>query len=196
MSYRAVFFVCACGLCLFVGCEKADLKPTEATKEDVTTNVSDTETADTLSVAEALYWAERCTAEELSTKMGAGVCGYIVGAIPGLMLSYAVFRPPFGTRTNLLIADDKNETDPSECLPVRLEKDTSFRTLLNLEDSPENAGRRILLKGTISNYFRTFGVYKLKEFAWCDDETSSADSSDISHFTFDVEITKSRKCSR
>lgn len=182
-------FVLIVAVCILAGCEKVDFnKSGNKDKEPPTVDLSDT-----LSVSQALYLAENGTDEDLSSIDAVGIKGYIVGAIPGLVLTYAVFRPPYNTNSNILIADDKNETDPKKCMPVRLVKDTDFRKTLNLEDNPTNKGRLILLSGTVKSYFRTYGIYDLQSYVWCDGASGGETEPDDIHggnpyLVFDPEL--------
>lgn len=176
-------------LLFFVGCEKVDFNETEGEPE---TDLPEEELSDTLSVAQALYLAEYGSDEDLSAINAVGIIGYIVGAIPGTSLSNAVFGPPYNSNSNILIADDISETQPERCMPVRLVKDTPFRAELNLEDNPANKGRLILVSGTIKSYFRTYGVYDLQDYAWCDGEQEDTkpdyDNGDNPYLDFDSEL--------
>ena len=77
-------------------------------------------------------------------------------------------------------------------MPVRLVKDTPFRAELNLEDNPANKGRLILVSGTIKSYFRTYGVYDLQDYTWCDEEQEETkpdyDNGDNPYLDFDSEL--------
>lgn len=157
-------FVLIVAVCILASCEKADFSKS-GNKDEKPPAV---DLSDTLNVAQTLFLAENGIDEDLASVNAAGIKGYIVGAIPGLALTYAVFRPPYNTNSNILIADDKNETDPNKCMPVRLVKDTDFRNILNLEDNPANKGRLVLLSGTVKSYFDTYGIYNLQSYAWCD----------------------------
>ena len=48
-------------------------------------------------------------------------------------------------------------------IPVQLDKNTVFRTKLNVKDNAGNKGKEVMLKGTITDYFQVTGVTKLVE---------------------------------
>lgn len=148
-------------LLLAAACGNVELPDEADTGEKGETPVSPV--GDTLSVADfrsmaedgVVYWVK----------------GYIVGYAGSTSLSSAVFgRPDEGANTNMLLADDPDETDYACCLPVKLTTNgdgNSFRARLNLYDHPEYYKRRIALLGQAGEYFRVTGVVTLYEYKWC-----------------------------
>ena len=85
------------------------------------------------------------------------VKAYIVGTEKsGLSLVGAV-------ETNLLIADNKDESDLSNTMPVEL-PDNKVRRNLNLKNNPSMYKAKVLLYGTLEKYFGGTGLKKVKEY--------------------------------
>lgn len=124
-----------------------------------------------ISVAQALrygsYMAEGDGSEVLTAD---GIVGYIVGDVKGISLSSAELAPPFNSESNILIADNPIESNVENCMPVQLKTGSSFREELNLKAHPENYGRKIVIMGTITNYFKTYGIRSLVKYIWWIDE--------------------------
>ena len=103
------------------------------------------------------------TVAQLIQKYDAGYTGeavvsaYIVGTSEA---GKSKFTPIFGTEnasnTNIIIADNPNETDASKCIPVQLPKG-EVREKLNLVDNPGNLGKKVTLTGEIQKYFSIAG---------------------------------------
>ena len=82
---------------------------------------------------------------------------YIVGTEKsGLSLKGAV-------DTNLLIADNKEESDVENAMPAEL-PDNKVRTNLNLKNNPEMYKAKVLLYGTLEDYFKGPGMKGVKEY--------------------------------
>lgn len=104
------------------------------------------------------------TVAQLIQKHNAGdtgevvVSAYIVGTSEA---GKSKFTPIFGTEnasnTNIIIADNPNETDASKCIPVQLPKG-EVREKLNLVDNPGNLGKKVTLTGKIEKYFGIAGL--------------------------------------
>lgn len=78
------------------------------------------------------------------------VTGYIVGSCQR-SLKNADFEPPFEGHTAVLLADTPGEQNTDYIIAVHLKKG-AMRDNLNLEDNPENFGRKIRVWGTKSTY--------------------------------------------
>ena len=85
------------------------------------------------------------------------VCGYIVGG--DLSQTSASFEPPFETRTNLLLGARSSVDSRESCLAVNLSSG-DVRDELNLVDNPALLGRKVYLKGDITEAY--FGMPGLK----------------------------------
>lgn len=94
----------------------------------------------------------------------AWVKGYIVGWIEGQVLAEgAKFNGNSSVKTNILIADDANETDLSKCMPVQLPTGT-VRNALNLQDNPNNYKQEVILYGSLEKYFGAAGLKSVSEY--------------------------------
>lgn len=96
------------------------------------------------------------------------VKGYIVGYVPGMSISEAVFAAPTDPetqKTNILIASSTGEDDVNYCLPVQL-PNGAIRSALNLVDHPENLGKMVTLVGTNQGYFGVNGIKFVTAYAW------------------------------
>lgn len=90
--------------------------------------------------------------------------GYVVGCVEGTALSKSNFEPPFLQESNILLADDKEETDVRNCLPVRLYNSSVYREKLNLVSHPENKGKLLMIQGKLEKYFSTCGIKTIKAY--------------------------------
>ena len=93
----------------------------------------------------------------------AWVRGYIVGAVKTGVTSITSsasidWNAPFSSSTNVLIADNPNETDYNKCIAVNLPASTPLRTQVNLADNPGNKGKLLNVKGTLRTYFGIPGL--------------------------------------
>lgn len=59
--------------------------------------------------------------------------------------------------TVVLIADSKGETDYTKCVAVNLPTG-DLRTAVNLQDNPENVGKKLTIKGKFRTYFGIGGL--------------------------------------
>ena len=85
--------------------------------------------------------------------VGKAVTGYIVGYCSGTTIGTAKFELGNDVvNTNLLIADNPEETNPNKCVAIQLARGNA-RTALNLKDNPFNFGMKVLVEGTL------FGPY-------------------------------------
>ena len=99
-----------------------------------------------------------------SEKPTAWVKGYIVGAVKSGPSSVSSnddidWSAPFGRPTNVLIADDPNCNEVSNCIIVELVPSGSpLRTQVNLVDHPENLGKTLAVLGKLRTYFGQAGL--------------------------------------
>ena len=111
------------------------------------------ESTDALSVADA---------RNSAGKEDVWVCGYIVGG--DLTSASASFKPPFESRTNILIGPRSTTVDKNVCLSVQLPSG-DVRDALNLVDNPSVLGRRVCVKGdVVSAYYGIPGVKNTDEY--------------------------------
>lgn len=159
-------------------CEKAAQRQPGKTNPGSPENPADTIATDTagsgkayISVAQAFVYGDRMAEGDGSEVLTAdGIVGYIVGDVNGISLGSAELAPPFNSESNILIADNPIEGDVGNCMPVQLKAGTDFRAELNLKAHPENYGRKLVVMGTITNYFKTYGVCSLTGYEWLAEE--------------------------
>lgn len=95
----------------------------------------------------------------------AWVTGYIVGWVDGQVLSSgANFNGSSSVATNLLIADNANETNVANCMPVQLPAG-EVRSALNLKDNPANYKKLVKLYGSLEKYFGTAGLKSVSAYS-------------------------------
>ncbi len=117
-----------------------------------------------------------------ASSTSAWVKGYIVGWIEGQVLSSgAHFDAAATVQTNVLLADSKDCTDVSLCIPVQLPSG-EIRNAVNLQNNPGNLGKELMIQGSLEKYFGTAGVksataYKLEG---ADNETPTTPTDPVS----------------
>lgn len=79
------------------------------------------------------------------------VQGYIVGLVTSA--NNVNWTGPFNSNSNVAIANSSDCTDTDQCLYVQLPNNTALRTQVNLQDHPENLGRLLSVRGTLTPYF-------------------------------------------
>ena len=91
------------------------------------------------------------------------VRGYIVGYVDGTSLESGVrFEVPTEAQTEILLADNPDEVDPSKVYPVQLPAG-DIRNALELSAHPELLKQEVLLFGSIERYFNVPGM---KSTSW------------------------------
>lgn len=85
--------------------------------------------------------------------------GYVVGYVNGAAYETgAVFAADANaSASNILIAPAAGTTDLSQCVPVQLPVG-DVRSQLNLKDNPGNLGKKVVLNGEMSAYFKVAGL--------------------------------------
>lgn len=91
------------------------------------------------------------------------VKGFIVGSVKeGITAITSAadihFVPPFTLATNVLLADDINETDYTKCVIVNLPAGSPLRTQVNLLDNAVNHKKWLNVTGTLRTYFGVAGL--------------------------------------
>ena len=124
-----------------------------------------------------------------TTATGVWVKGYIVGYVDGQVISSgSKFSGANATSaTNILIADNVNETDYTKCIPVQLPSG-EVRSAVNLKDNPGNYKAEVSLYGNIEKYFGVAGLktvtkYVLGEGGNDDSGTPDNPDADVKHIT-------------
>lgn len=111
---------------------------------------------------------EYTVAEALAAFGGAAkpavVKGYIVGTVNGQVYTEGcVFSGTAESKTNLLIADNPDETDYNNCMPVQLPSG-AVRNALNLVDNPGNYKKFVTLTGSLEKYFGVAGLKSVSKY--------------------------------
>ena len=97
------------------------------------------------------------------------VKGYIVGSIDDKSISDANFSSAAVLKTNLLLADNADETDIAKCLAIQLPTG-AVRDALNLVDNPGNYKMLVTLTGSLEKYFGVAGLKSVTKYTF-DGET-------------------------
>ena len=117
---------------------------------------------------------EYTVAEALAAFTGvakpAVVKGYIVGYVSGKVFADgAKFdnnpdpNPDLNTDKNILIADNADETDYNNCMPVQLPSG-AVRNALNLLNNPGNYKKQVTLTGSLEKYFGVPGLKTVSKY--------------------------------
>ena len=69
----------------------------------------------------------------------------------------ANFTPPFSQPQAILLADNIDERDKAKIIPVQLKSGYKVRTLLNLQDHPENLHKKLRFTGSYGTYMKVPG---------------------------------------
>ena len=92
------------------------------------------------------------------------VKGYIVGTVDGQVYTDGCrFSGTAESKTNLLIADNIDETDPANCMPVQLPSGP-VRNALNLVDNAGNYQKMVTLTGSLEKYFGVPGLKAVSKY--------------------------------
>ncbi len=91
------------------------------------------------------------------------VWGYIVGG--DLTASGISFKGPYEKDSNIAIASRPGVSSRSDCFSVELSK-ASIKEALNLVGNPGNLGKKVFLRGIISEYFSMPGIKKVTEYTF------------------------------
>ena len=86
------------------------------------------------------------------------ITGYIVGSNPTTTSTYDFKNAETWQATNIVLADDINETDSYNCIFVSLPSTGAARNNLNLVAHPENLGHRLTIRGNLGNYLSRNGL--------------------------------------
>lgn len=89
--------------------------------------------------------------------------GYIVGTVKEGVNTVTSsddlqFSGPFSRNTNVLLADDPNETDYTKILAVNLPAGSALRDDVNLVGNPDNLGKWLNVYGVLRAYFGIAGL--------------------------------------
>ncbi len=107
------------------------------------------------------------------------VQGYIIGVMETTVDPFAPnFTGPFSTNSNIIIADDPDETNMNNALIVQLPFGSSPRAALNLLDNPQRLGAFVKLKGNLAAYFGVPGMRDTSDY-WMEDDDDDPDDPDM-----------------
>ncbi len=87
----------------------------------------------------------------------ATITGYIVGAVNN-GLNNAQFTSETEVETNILIADNAEETDVTKCMPIKLASGTVVRNVLNLAANKNVYKKKITIECELQAYFSVAGT--------------------------------------
>lgn len=92
------------------------------------------------------------------------VTGYIVGTIDGQVYTEGCnFSGTATVKTNLLLADNAEETDCNNCIPVQLPSG-AVRDALNLVDNSGYYKKQVKLTGSLEKYFGVAGLKSVTKY--------------------------------
>ncbi len=106
--------------------------------------------------------ADALAAYVAGNKIEATVTGYIVGAVNGAIETGCEFGAT-EVATNILLADNADESDYTKCLVVQLPKG-DIRNALNLADNADNYKKQIKISGSLETYFKVAGLKSITEY--------------------------------
>ena len=87
------------------------------------------------------------------------VIGYIVGYVNNSVSeNNCKFTTDNAVNSNIIIADNANETTYTEVVPINLPNNSDVRTKLNLKDNSDNIGQKVLIYGTLVKYMGVSGI--------------------------------------
>lgn len=113
-----------------------------------------------------------------TTGYEARVSGYIVGACSRSVGKSYFSAEKIGEEnlsSNILVADSKDVTDVTRCIPLELTDDGGMREAVNLVDHPENLGRRIGVFGLVQRYCNAVGLKDITFYQWLPDVPDEPD---------------------
>lgn len=104
------------------------------------------------------------TVEQLIAAYNSGTTGAatVTGYIVGTSAKGTTIKLNLGTEnaaeSNLVIADNPNETDSNKCIVIELKDGSDIRKALNLVSNPEVLGKKVNITGQIQKYFGKGGI--------------------------------------
>ena len=108
---------------------------------------------------------EALAAYDESKEIPASITGYIVGYVDTSNSQYDLteengkFGADGAVASNILIADDANETDYTKCIPVQLPSSLSVvREALNLQNNPDKLLYQVVISGDLTKYCGVAGL--------------------------------------
>ena len=135
------------------------------------------ENCDNSSIAKAIYTkvitfegsvTKALAIYDETAKINATITGYIVGVVTSQYGIKSEEDVLFSNDTakvvasNILIADNADETDYTKCIPVQLSSGTPARKALNLKENYDKYKTEVVLSGTLEKYFSVAGLKNTK----------------------------------
>ena len=131
-----------------------------------------------LSVAEAI------AAYDANNKADVTIVGYIVGVVNN---NVNEFTGSTTVNKNLLIADNPNETNGENCIPVQLPSGT-VRNELNLKDNSGIYKKKVALTGSLETYFKVAGLKEVSAYEFVEEEEPATETWSSFYAIFPVAI--------
>ena len=121
---------------------------------------------------------EITVAQAIASNSGTAIVkGYIVGFIDGKSIDGAQFNSNATVETNIIIADNPEESDISKCLPVQLPSG-DVRSKVNLVSNPGNYKKIVALTGSLEKYFGVAGLKSVTKAVFEGEEEGDNSESD------------------
>lgn len=92
------------------------------------------------------------------------VKGYIVGCASSTGGYKYCFEEPFESKTSILIADSKKETNKKNVVAIQLKSGSDIREDLNLVENPENYRRMVFVYGYKTTYLKIDGIKEIIDY--------------------------------
>ena len=129
-------------------------------------NTGDDNNDDTTLPESSMSVAQAMEAYNNGTTGETTITAYIVGYAKSSGSSFVGEFSVGTAASNIIIADNPNETDSSKCMPIQLKSGTDIRAALNLADNPDNLGKRVTLTGSLEKYFNVPGLKTLTAYSF------------------------------
>ncbi len=113
----------------------------------------------------------------------AWVYGYIVGAINSNKIERTT-----SVTTNFAISDNLNETDVKNVLGVQIRSKSEFYEELNLKQNHDNVGKKIIINGSLTEYFGRPGIKDIKEYRWIESQGDISNIIDVNSQMIQIRV--------
>lgn len=101
-------------------------------------------------------------------RTGVWLQGFIVGSFKSSSMGSFTNDVSEASDSNMALADNQNETDISNIIPVQLPTGSSIREALNLQDNPDNFNKKVMIRGDLASYFGAIGLRNPIEYQFID----------------------------
>ena len=140
-----------------IGVSSSKYVNTMAVMVDVIEEGEEPEEPETPTETKAYTVTEALAAYVDGQQIPAIVTGYIVGAVNSAPEKDSQFGTDATIATNILISDNPDTNDYTECLIVQLPSG-SIRSALNLVDNPGNYKKQVKITGSVEKFYRVAGL--------------------------------------